>query len=104
MSIFVAKCCFQKRAAKPQLIPSILVPVTCRREVWIQTNAGSLFFHLPGIPGLQQVRSAASSDRGAFCLIWEADSVEPICLNKPAGCPLAISDVNLYGIVKLYLF
>ncbi|XP_068878529.1 uncharacterized protein [Aphelocoma coerulescens] len=27
---------------------------TCRGEVWIQTSAGSLFFHLPGRPGLHQ--------------------------------------------------
>lgn len=104
VSIFVVKSCFQKHASKTQLIPSILVPVTCRGEVWIQTSAGSLFFHLPGRPGLHQVRSPARNEHGVFCLKWEADSVEPLYLNKPAGCPLVISDVNLYGIVKLYLF
>lgn len=104
LGIFVAKCCFQKHASKIQLIPSILIPVTCRRDVWIQTSAGSLFFHPPGIPGPLQVRSSARSEHRAFCLSWETDSVETIYLNKPAGCPLAISDVNLYGIVKLHLF
>ncbi|XP_068878521.1 uncharacterized protein [Aphelocoma coerulescens] len=54
--------------------------------------------------GCTRIRSPARNERGVFCLKWEADSVEPIYLNKPAGCPLAISDVNLYGIVKLYLF
>ncbi|TRZ18203.1 hypothetical protein HGM15179_008869, partial [Zosterops borbonicus] len=51
---FCGKVLLSETCIKATVIPSILVPVTCRREVWIQTSARSFFFHLPGIPGLQQ--------------------------------------------------